>query len=234
VKVSHLLLGVAGAGLFCAGVVLARTSTPSSQPEVAPRAAVVTTPSGRTSVAPPAIPRATSALAGDLHDADPHVRAAAVADVARDGGDVQVMLAASRDPSPDVALRAMAELGKLYAQGAIPAAELVSRARDRALDEKVRGMALNGLGVVPSTDALNVLGDLALHGGDAERRTAAILLANQDPNAAVPVLIAALGDADEYVRSNASSSLQHLAHGRDYGADANAWRSWWQSRIVKP
>lgn len=231
-KISHLLLGVAGAGLFCAGVVLARTSASTSTPDTTtgPRAAIATTPTGRVSVAPPVLARPASELPTDLHDPDPRVRYSALSDVIRDGGDRQILLAASRDTSPDVGLRATAELGKLYAQGAIPASELVARVRDRALDEKVRGMALNGLGALPSTDAMAVLVELLAHGETVERRTSAALLMNQELAVAVPALISALADTDEYVRGNAVEALRHLARGRDYGTDANAWRSWWQSR----
>ena len=56
----------------------------------------------------------------------------------------------------------------------------------------------------------------------------------QSADVAVPALIGALADADDYVRGNALESLKRLARGRDYGTDANAWRSWWQSRIVAP
>ena len=48
--------------------------------------------------------------------------------------------------------------------------------------------------------------------------------------AAVPALIRALADADEYVRMNAVESLKHFARGRDFGQDAAAWLRWWQSR----
>ena len=63
-----------------------------------------------------------------------------------------------------------------------------------------------------------------------ERRTAAILLAHQDPELAVPALIGALGDADEYVRSNAVEALRARSRGREFGLDAAAWRAWWQAR----
>jgi HEAT repeat protein len=232
-RTSHLLLGVAGAGLFCAGVVLARSSSPAAPaPVVAAPAVVATT---RT-VAPVLAPhRTSSTLAADLRDPDARVRAVAIADVARDpDADPKLLLAASRDRDVGVALRATAALGKLYAQGAIPASELATRATDHALDPKVRTMAMNGLGGVPSTDAAKLFAELAATGDPMERRASVTQLANQDAAAAVPLLIDALGDADEIVRGNAVEALRHQARGRDYGTDANAWRSWWQSRIVTP
>ena len=221
-RTPHLLLGVAGAALFAAGAYLARTS--SATP--APVAKVVTTPSGRTFVAaPPAAPRTPSALVADLHDADARVRRTAVAEV----DDPQLLLEASRDPDLGVGLRATAALGKLYAQGAIPARELVVRIDDHRLDEKVRAMAANGLGIVPSPEGAAQLAKMA-SGDVLERREAAALLQHQDASAAVPAELPLLADADEYVREAARASLVHLARGRDFGDDANAWRAWWQTR----
>lgn len=213
------LLGVAGAGLFLAGVVLAKSS--HSEPSQ-----VVTTPSGRTYVAPPPVHMTER----DRRDPDPVVRARALAQVT----DSPTLLEASRDPSPEIGLRATAELGKLYANGELPASELIARIRDRSLDEKVRGMAMNGLGMVRAPEAAALFVDQLAHGEPVERRTAAVLLMNQDEAVAVPALIAALGDGDEYVASNANEALVHLARGKNLGMDANAWRSYWQSRNVRP
>ena len=219
------LLGAAGAGLFFAGVVLARST---HETPVAPLAPVVTTASGRTFVAAPKVVSPTPER--DLHDPDPRVRAAAVADTT----DAQLLLAASRDPSPEVGLRATDELGKLYAQGQLPASELIARIQDPSLDPKVRNIAMNGLGIVRTPEAGALLVESLAHGDPVERRTAAVLLMNQDAETAVPALITALADVDTYVASNANEALHHLARGRDFGSDASAWRSWWQSRTVRP
>ena len=228
-KAQHLLLGGLGAALFGAGAYLARSSTSTA----APPAPVAQPAPARVAAPPPTLAphRATTGLAADLHDADPRVRAAALAEAVRDGdADPAMLLAASRDPDPGVGLRATAALGKLYAQGAIPARELALRAQDTTLDPKVRTMAMNGLGGVPSDEASRLFTDLVARGEPLERRSAAIQLAQQDAAIAVPALIGALADADELVRANAAESLRRFARGRDFGTDANAWRSWWQAR----
>lgn len=210
------LLIAAGGGLFLAGVVLAR-QTHSETPVVA---------SGKTYVAPPPVKMTER----DRRDPDVRVRARAMATVT----DPPTLLEASRDPSPEIGMRATAELGKLYASGELPASELIARIRDRGLDAKVRGMAMNGLGMVRSPEAATLFVDQLSHGDPVERRTAAVLLMNQEEDAAVPALIAALSDRDEYVASNANEALVHLARGKDLGMDAGAWRTYWQSRNVRP
>jgi len=216
--VKAALLIAAGGGLFFAGVVLAR-STHEASP-------VATTAAPRGYVAPPPVVMTER----DRRDPDVRVRARAMATVT----DPPTLLEASRDPSPEVGLRATAELGRLYAAGELPAGELIARIRDRRLDEKVRGMAMNGLGMVRSPEAATLFVDQLSHGDAVERRTAAVLLMNQDEDAAVPALIAALSDRDAYVASNANEALVHLARGKDLGMDAGAWRSYWQSRNVRP
>jgi hypothetical protein len=196
----------------------------------APRLAA-RTPGGAPSLARrPAAP-ADPGLTADLADADPKVRVAAVRELAADpDADPALLLAASRDPDLQVGATATEVLGKLHAQGQIPAQEMIARATDRKLDERVRTSALNGLGQVPSPEAAALLVELASRGDVGERRHAANLLVRQDPAAAVPALIGLLGDADEYVRSNALESLRARSRGRDFGADAGAWRAWWGAR----
>lgn len=180
----------------------------------------------------PALPAqaAVPGLEQDLRDGDPAVRRAAVREAAREPGDPQLFLAASRDPDREVAIAATEALAKLHARGELPAAELIARATDRALDERVRVSALNGLGLVASPEAARTLAELVHRGDTLEKRSAAILLVHQDPEIAVPALIDALADADEVVRANALEALRGRARGRDFGGDAGAWRSWWQSR----
>ena len=241
-----LVLGAAAAGLLAAGLWLGHASSAASEPvasEAAPRAprsaptAPVAGPVMRAPATTPAptLARRTAspdrALAADLADPDPKVRRAAVREVAADpAADPATLLAASRDPDLEVGVVATARLGKLHEAGELPAAELIARARDRSLDPRVRLTALDALGVVPSPEAAAFLADL-LSGGDTfDRTNAAILIAHQDLEIAVPALIRALGDAEPQVRSNAVDALRLRARGRDFGSDAAAWQAWWQAR----
>lgn len=197
-------------------------------PAPQPRSAQIAKVAPRVSA--PALPAASVELAADLRDADPRVRAAAVREAAHDGGDAQIFVAATRDPDLHVAFAGAEALGKLHAKGEVAATELVAIVRDRALNERVRVSALNGLGLVASAEAASTLTALLANGDVTERRSAAILLLHQDPGAAVPALIDALGDADAVVRTNALEALRARARGRDFGSDAGAWRAWWQAR----
>lgn len=95
----------------------------------------------------------------------------------------------------------------MHATGAVPAAELIARASDHALNERVRVTAMNGLATTPSPEAAAFLADLLARGDTAERANAAILVGHQDLEIAVPALIRALGDSSEQVRANAAESL---------------------------
>lgn len=237
-------LALAAVVLVGAGVWLGR-STRAATPDRATREATTPAAAAHTKVAPadrdalrpmtPVLPprsaAASSGLAADLADADPRVRAAAVAEVATSPGpDPAVLLAASRDTDINVAGRAMDAVAKLYAQGAIPVETMVERATDRALNDRVRVVAINGLGVVRSDEAGKTLVAMLANGTPLERRAASVLLVHQDPEVAVPALIAAVGDADDSVRWGVRESLRKHARGRDFGDDAAAWRAWWQSR----
>ena len=245
----RITLLLAAAALIVGGVWLGRSS--SSSHASAPAAAVLAGAPAAADLARPAVAgpdRATGARAGqaprlaahppadpglsaDLADADPKVRRAAVRELAAaPDADPALLLAASRDPDLQVGVTATEALGKLHASGAVSARELIARATDHKLDERVRVTALNGLGLVPSPQVAALLVELAARGDLGERRTAAILLSHQELAAAVPTLIALLGDADEYVRSNALESLRARARGRDFGTDAAAWRAWWATR----
>lgn len=196
-----------------------REAPPAPKPREARVAAVRASPALPTK---PVVP----GLAEDLADPDPKVRRAAV----REATDPQALLAASRDRDLEVAIFATEALGKRYAQGEVPVEEMIARATDHAFDERVRVSALNGLGLVGSPESARTLVELVHRGDVVERRSAAILLAHQDPQAAIPALIDGLADADEVVRANALEALKARARGRDFGPDQNAWRSWWQSR----
>lgn len=198
-----------------------------NEPREAPAPAPHTAEIAQPRVAP-ALPAASQVpgLAEDLKDPDPKIRRAAV----REAEDAPSLLVASRDRDLEVAVMATEALGKLHAKGEVPVAEMIARATDHALDERVRVSALNGLGLVASPEAGQMLAELVHRGDTLERRSAAILLVHQDPAVAMPALIDALADADEVVRANALEALKARARGRDFGSDAGAWRSWWQSR----
>lgn len=236
-----LLLGLGAAALVGGGLWLGRASSASSAPADAPaqptaqiRPATIPVPAPAARAArSPSLPSrttiATPGLAADLTASDPKIRRAAVREAARDADvDVDVLLTASRDPDLEVGFTAMAALGKRYADGTVPATEMIARATDRSLDDRVRGSALNGLGVVATPEAAALFVDLLAHGTVTERATAAILLVHQDPDLAIPALIAALGDADDHVKANALESLRTRSRGRDFGTDAAAWQAWWR------
>jgi len=236
-----LLLGLGAAALLGGGLWLGRSSneapaaTPASAANV--RSAAVPTVAGAThSARTPALPQArraaaTPGLTADLADRDPKIRRAAIREAAGDQNiDPAILLAASRDPDLDVGVTAMIAIGKRYAEGDVPASELIARISDRGLNERVRVSGLNAIGHVASPEGAAFLVDLLAHGSQLERASAAILLVHQDPEQAMPALITALADADEQVRTNALEALRGRSRGRDYGTDAGAWRSWWQAR----
>lgn len=236
-----LLLGLGAAALLGGGVWLglASSATADSPAPTAPpiRSAAIPASSAppsraaRTPTLPSRTTVATPGLAADLTASDPRVRRAAIREAARDSDlDPTVLLTASRDRDLEVGITATTALGKRYADGSIPASEMIARATDRSLDERVRGSALNGLGVVATPEAAALLVDLLAHGSVLERASAAILLVHQDPELAIPALVAALADAEEHVRSNALESLRSRSRGRDFGTDAAAWQAWWRGQ----
>jgi hypothetical protein len=232
---------LAGAAVLGAGVWIGRSSSTGvqvhevavkSEPVEVARPAVAAR--AHTSVpSRPVLRRTTSSapgLAADLRSTDANIRRAAVAEVARSSdADPQILLAASRDPEPGIAGTAVVALGKLYADGLVPVKDMIDRATDRSMNERIRPLALNALGTVENPDAAATLVNLLASGDVGERRAASALLANQDPALAIPALIRALADADEYVRDNAHTGLKSRARGRDFGMDAGAWQAWWQS-----
>lgn len=169
-------------------------------------------------------------LAADLQSTDPKIRRAAVVELASSPDpDPAVLFAASRDSDSGIASTALTALGKLYADGRVPAADMIARVKDTSLG-RVRTMALNAVGTVPHPDAARMLGELLATGTVVERRAASALLANQDPVDAIPLLVRALSDSDPYVRDNAVNGLRARSRGRDFGFDAGAWQSWWQAQ----
>lgn len=223
------------AALVGGGYWLGRSSSaevPQPTPTVAPRAASVRVAPVAVAAAPVLpTPSAAPELVADLRDADPEIRRAAVREVAGErDADVQLLLDASRDRDLEVSGTATIALGKAYREGRIGVGELVTRAEDPSLDMKVRSVALNGLGAIPSPEAAALLAKLATTAPTDERAAAVILLRNQDMSVAVPALIAALGDSESRIREVARDSLMARSRGRDFGEDRAAWQAWWQSR----
>lgn len=235
----RVLLVAAGLAVaVAAGLAIRSGGSPRGSASASPEPAtpVERAPVVRQARAPalPAVSRrrpAVAGLAADLVAADPNIRIAAVREVARDpDGDPQALLVAGRDPDPSVAGIALGSLGTLHADGRVATADLVALARDTAGRPRLHTMALNALGTVPSTEAATYLAGLAGSTDVGVRRAATALLGSQPPDDAIPALIRALGDDDEYVRDNARNGLRGLSRGRDFGADAGAWQAWWQAR----
>ena len=227
---STIITAVAAAGLVAFGVWLGRASTQKpqapAQQEVAPADQnTIPVTIERTPRRAPALEKrsAPPAVAADLVHTDPKIRRAAVREVE----DPKLLLEASRDADVEVAYLATQSLTKLYADGQISAKDMHARATDRNSPERVRNTALNGFGQIASPEAAATLAELVERGDVVERRSAAALLAKQDPAIAVPALIGALDDEDQWVRSQAIDALKTRSRGRDFGTDAAAWRAWW-------
>lgn len=231
-KRGPILLAMGALALLGAGLWLGRSSSATAEtPAVSapsPRAAAIPRP------APSLAPKRTEpsrALASDLTDADPKIRRAAIKEVARDPlADPAALLAASRDADLEVGILATEGLARLHAAGNLPAGELIARAGDHGLNERVRVAAMNGLAGSQTPESAAYLADLLARGDTFERLNAAILIGHQDPELAVPALIRALGDGEQRVRENALEALRGRSRGRDFGSDAGAWTAWWQSR----
>ena len=228
------ILGAGAGVLLTAGIWLghATKEAPSvAASRAAPSIAIAIAAPRAPALAHAAGPAVAPGLAQDLHDRDPKIRVAAMRElVASDAKDPATMLAASHDADLGVAIVATIGLGDLYREGQVSAHDMAARITDHALPDKVRVTAMNGFGVIATPEAGALFTELVAHGADIDRRSAAILLQHQAATTAVPALIAALADSDEYVRMNAVESLRSFARGRDFGTDAAAWQRWWTTR----
>lgn len=235
-----VLLAFAGAWL---AVTVSRGGAAPARQAAAPAPAAVSArepPATRPVRAPAAAPRqgaraaasgaASEALARDLADPDPRARGAALRTIEQAPAAewVDEVEGAMRDSNPSVSATAADVLGRLYQEHLVEPRRMVEHYRDGALPFRTRSALLSGFGQQPTDEAAQLLLELARSTDERERRAAAILLANQEPRVAVPALIEALGDRDEWVRANARESLTRLARGRDYGEDVAAWRAWWE------
>lgn len=226
-------LAVGGVALLGFGVWLGGQRAAADQPHVTAQVERSGQPALRVTrpMVPASAKPAMPGLDRDLRDPDPKVRRNAIAELAAsDAADPATLIAASRDANVDVALAGTEGLGTLYRDGKVSAGELVARANDASAPDKVRVVAINGLGLVPSPESAAALAELLHSSDDYAKRSAAILLVHQDPAVAVPALIGALRDSDENTRANARESLRALARGRDLGDDAGAWQRWWADR----
>ena len=213
-----ILLGLGAAALLGGGLWFGQSSSTTAESPAPPaaeiRSAAITVPAPAPRVArapslPVRTPVATPGLAADLTATDPKVRRAAVREAAGDPDlDPALLLVASRDPDLEVGITATIALGKRYAEGDVSVAEMIARATDRGLDDRVRVSALNAIGLVSSAEGAALLVDLVARGSTTDRASAAILLVHQDPELAIPALIGALGDSEEQVRANALESLR--------------------------
>lgn len=228
-----IALGTGAVALFGFGIWLGAQRAAAEQPHVTAQVDRPALPALR-ATRPVVLASAKPAMPGleqDLRDPDPRVRRNAIAELATsDAADPATLLAASRDANVDVALAGAEGLGALYRDGRIGADKLGALATDPAAPAKVRVVAINGLGLVPSPEGAAALAELVHSADDYAKRSAAILLVHQDPAVAVPALIGALRDSDENTRQNARESLRTLARGRDLGDDASAWQRWWADR----
>lgn len=189
---------------------------------------VVERPAGSVA-ARPKLARPPAQIAADLTSLDAKVRRSAVREAARNE-DARALLAAARDADLGVARTAIGVLNKLAASGKVELRDMISLATDRSMNDGSRGLAINGVGAIKHPDAAAMLIEMLATGTELERRSAATLLARQEPEVAVPPLITALSDRDELVRTQAVESLKVLSGGSDFGTDAGRWRAWWQSR----
>lgn len=234
-KRGPILLATGALALLGAGLWLGRSTSATAEPPAtttpAPRVAAIPRPAPVAPTLAPTRAAPSRALAADLADADPKIRRAAVKEVARDPeSDPMALLAASRDADIEVGILATEGLARLHAAGNLPAGELIARAGDHALNERVRVAAMNGLTGAETPESAAFLADLLARGDAFERINAAILIGHQDQEIAVPALIRALGDGEPRVRDNALESLRTRSRGRDFGSDAGAWTAWWQAR----
>lgn len=174
----------------------------------------------------PKMPRLDLDPAREMHDPNPAVRQVAVEDLARNGS-VESLADAVSDPDVGVGFRAGELLGELYRKGQVPVEVMIEKASDASINFKARMGVLSALSMTPNKKAATYLLNLLETGIPEERRMAAGMIGYQGSESAVPALIDALDDQDEWVRYNANEALQHLSRGRDFGQNRAAWQAWW-------
>ena len=136
----------------------------------------------------------------------------AVGELANSGdkGARDALLAAMRDPEPDVRERAIDALGDLRDEAAVGP---LSRALTQDEDEDVRESAADALGEIPSAESVAALKRSLEDESPDVRESAVDGLARIGGPEIIPVLRGALSDEDEDVRDTAAESLRKLAGG---------------------
>lgn len=177
----------------------------------------------------PGLPRVVSDPAQDLTDPSPSVRLKAIQEVAADPTPEAVarVEAALNDADLSVSATAGRVLGELYERDLVPAQTLIEKVSDPVLPLKSRGGMLSALAGKPSPDVLPFLLERLRNGQPEERRMLAGTIGYQGVQIAVPALLDALGDPDEWVRYNAAEALTYISRGRNFGSDRGEWEAWW-------
>lgn len=178
----------------------------------------------------PKMPRLELDPVSELRDPSPSVRFSAIEDLARDPSPeaVEAVVSAVGDSDLSVGLRAGEALGRLYMEGRVPVETMIEKGGDPTIPFKSRMGVLSALSRKPDPAAAAYLVRLAKTGSPEERRMAVGMLGYQGPDVAVPTIIEALEDSDEWVRYNAAEALRHISRGRDFGRDRAAWEAWWR------
>jgi hypothetical protein len=223
------------------------TGAPPAQSPSTPAAAAPATPVApplerRAPLPPPAAPPPRGAAARpppqretvdlaliEVRDDDPAVRAHSVLVLgrAKTPEAAAALLETVRDPDPNVSTMSAMQLDEAYQAGLVSFEQMHTLATDLNLGPGAHFAAFAGLAKVADPRAAEFLLERLKNGTGEERRTAAGMLQHQGAAIAVPALIEALGDGEQWVRYNANEQLRALARGRDYGEDAAAWSRWW-------
>lgn len=175
------------------------------------------------------VPATLDELTTDLQNPSPQIVASALRKIRRQPTreTARAALATVQHTDPNVSAMATAVIAKAYAEGLIETGEIANAIEhsDR-LPEKTQFGLYRALATKPTQEATTMLADLAQSGPVGLRRSAVLWLAACDRNVALPALLAALRDTDEYVRDQARQSLVHLSDGPDLGLDRDAWQRW--------
>ncbi|MBI2891524.1 MAG: HEAT repeat domain-containing protein [Nitrospirae bacterium] len=213
------------------------TSAKPQGPAAGPREGRVEASAGQGSSARPSIerpnakmPRVEAEPELDLSDADPGVRLQAIESLAESPTPeaIESIARSMSDADQAVSFNAGQKLGELYLKGDAPRSLLIERARNRMLRFEDRMGVLSALCRKPDPDVQPFLLSVLKTGAAEERRLVAGMLGYQGPDVAVPPIIEALEDSDEWVRNNAAEALRHISRGRDFGLNRAAWEAWWR------
>ncbi|MEX1024687.1 MAG: HEAT repeat domain-containing protein [Planctomycetota bacterium] len=128
------------------------------------------------------------------------------------------------DPDERVRERAAVALGVRDLAGVV--APLVGALEDPSW--RVAGAAAISLGILHDEGALGALERMSKHGDWRRRGSAIVGLTKLRARAGVPIVLAALSDAEPLVRRTAWEFLLDLSN-KDFAIDAQSdWKAWWQ------